>query len=603
MNEGAIIFQNKNEIDFLKNKINFNNYDIYAWTAEAVHELSQLNFKFILPGDLSEKKFCLKKRLILIKKYANFIKEIDKIFSKNFYLKNKFYPFANFGLGIRNFFFFYHIEIDFIHKIIKKKYKKILYFYYENDSTNISRIIKLIKNKNIIRYNSTWTLKKNYNKIYNLNFENIYKNSIFKKLKKKIIRYKNLLIIRYKNLLHVGQNKFISDIFQNRRKNVLVLNTDFKHIETVINKFNKSKYNIFFWHDFNTEIYIKICKRNFFLNLIKNFKLKKYFINKNCNFFYEYIKDLKICLKSINLLYSNLNFFKNINKKYNFEKIICSYEDPLSLSISDYLNDIKSKTKIDVYLHGGTLGIYNPMYYPFQNDYIKKSGAQTNLFVYTERIKYNQKKLAKHYKTKTNYIVENNQYYKNIYSKNRIKNKIKKKYKICIVVGLFLDVCESNFGICRKPNMFKCIIDILNNIYDASHLKITLKCGYNFELEASRYLKEKFPKIKIIKSNKLLVNYINKFDIFILPTFGSAVSELCCTNKPFFIYFDHRIPHYEKKAMLKLKRRAFYAYSYKIFMKKIQLLNKKSFCKKIVTSLKNNSKTFLRHYCLENNKF
>ena len=29
-------------------------------------------------------------------------------------------------------------------------------------------------------------------------------------------------------------------------------------------------------------------------------------------------------------------------------------------------------------------------------DYIKKSGAQTNLFVYTNRIKYNQKKLAKY---------------------------------------------------------------------------------------------------------------------------------------------------------------------------------------------------------------
>ena len=229
----AIIFQNKNEIDFLKNKINLNNYDLYAWTVEAVQELDQLNLKYILPGDLSEKKYSFKKRLILIKKYANFIKEIDKIFNKTYYLKNKFYPFANFGVGIRHFFFFYHIEIEIINRVIKKGYKKIFYFYYKDDLTNISRIINLIKNKNITRLNASWILEKKRDKIYSLHFENIYENSFIKKLKKKIVRYKNLF--------YIGQNRFISDTFKNDRKNILVLNTDFKHIETVINKFNKNK--------------------------------------------------------------------------------------------------------------------------------------------------------------------------------------------------------------------------------------------------------------------------------------------------------------------------------------------------------------------------
>ena len=587
----AIIFQNKNEIDFLKNKINLNNYDLYAWTVEAVQELDQLNLKYILPGDLSEKKYSFKKRLVLIKKYANFIKEIDKIFNKTYYLKNKFYPFANFGVGIRNFFFFYHIEIEFINRIIKEGYKKILYFYYKDNLTSISRIINLIKNKNITRFDSPWILKNKGDKIYSLHFENTYKNSFIRKLKKKIVRYKNLL--------HIGQNKFILGSFKYSRKNILVLNTDFKHIETVINKFKENKYNILFWHNFSTNNFIEVCKKKFFLNLKKSLKLKKNFINKNSDFFYEYIKDLEICLPSINLLYSNLNFFKNINTEYNFEKIICSYEDPLSLAISDYLNDIKSRTKVNVYLHGGTVGIYNSIYFPFQQDYIKKSGAQTNLFVYTNRIKYNQKKIAKYYKTKTNYIVEDNEYYKNIFSKNKIKNKIKKRYNICIVVGQFLNISETNFGICREPNMFKSIIDILNKIYNINHLNVALKCGYNFELETSNYLKKNFPKVEVIKSNKLLVDFIHKFDVFIFPTFGSAISEICCTSKPFFIYFDHRIPHYEKKAMLKLKKRAIYTYSYEIFIKKIQLLKNRNFCKKIITSPKNYNKSFLRNYCLE----
>jgi hypothetical protein len=589
----AIIFQNKKEINFLKNKINLNNYDLYAWTTEAVQELDQLNLKYVLSGDLSEKKYCFKKRLILIKKYANFINKIDKIFNDTYYLKNKFYPFANFGVGIRNFFFYYHIEIEVINRIIKKRYKKIFYFYYKDNLTNISRIINLIKNKNITRFNSPWILENKGNKFYNLHFENIYKNSFIKKLKKKIIRFKNLL--------HAGQNKFNLQTFKTDRKNILVLNTDFKHIETVINKFNENKYNIFFWHNFSAENYIEVCKKNFFLNLKRNSKLKNHFINKSSDFFYEYIKDLEICLPSINLLYSNLNFFKTINTKFNFEKVICSYEDPLSLSISDYLNDIKSRTKVNVYLHGGTLGIYNSIYFPFQQDYIKKTGTQTNFFVYTNRIKYNQKKSAKHYKTKTNYIVEDNEYYKNIFSKNKIKNEIKKKYNICIVIGQFLDISETNYGICRKPNMFKSIIDILSKIHNINHLNVTLKCGYNFELETSKYIRKNYPKVKVIKSNKLLVDYIHKFDIFIFPTLGSAISEICCTSKPFFIYFDHRIPHYEKKAMIKLKKRAIYTYSYEIFIKKIQLLKKENFCKEIITSPKNNNKSFFRHYCLENN--
>jgi hypothetical protein len=588
----AIIFQNKKEIDFLKNKINLNNYDLYAWTTEAVQELDQLNLKYILPGDLSEKKYSFKKRLILIKKYANFIKEIDKIFNKTYFLKNKFYPFANFGVGIRHFFFFYHIEIEIINRIIKKGYKKILYFYYKDVLTNISRIINLIKNKNITRLNAPWILEKKGDKIYSLYFENIYKNSFIKKLKKKIARFKNLF--------YIGQNRFISDTFKNNRNNILVLNTDFKHIETVINKFYENKYNIIFWHNFSAKNFIEVCKKNFFLNIKRNLKLKKNFIYKNTNFFYEYIKDLEICLPSINSLHSNLNFFKNINREYNFEKIICSYEDPLSLAISDYLNEIKSTTKVNVYLHGGAVGVYNSIYFPFQQEYIKKSGAQTNLFVYTNRIKDNQKKLAKYYKTKTKYIVEDNEYYKNIFFKNKIKNKIKKKYNVCVVVGQFLDVCENNFGICRKPNMFKSIIDILSKIDDINHLNVTLKCGYNFESEASKYLKKIFPRVKVMESNKLLVNYIHKFDVFIFPTLGSAISEVCCTSKPFFIYFDHRIPHYEEKAMLKLKKRAIYTYSYEIFIKKIQLLKSENFCKEIITSPKNNNKAFFRHYCLDN---
>lgn len=589
----AIIFQNKDEINFFKEKNNLKNYDIYAWSPEAIQGLKELKLKYFLPGDLNKKKFCYKKRLNLIQNYRKFLIKIDGIFNKTYKLKYKFYPFANLGIGIRNLFFFYHIELEILKNILDKNYKKIFYFSYEKNFGNISKILDLIKKKKLVRLNTQLSIKKNEEKIYNTYFENIYKNTLKNIIKKNLIRSKNFLKNKTKVIFNNYNNSY--------KKNVLIINSDFKNIENIIYDLKKKKYNIFFWDNFSHSNLIDICKKNFFCNIEKK-QLKKCFPNLEYVFFNEYIYDLKKILPNINFLYSNLKFFSLLNKTYNFNKVIAAYDSPLALAISDYLENIKSFCKVDIYTHGGSIGIYKIPFFPFQPDFIKKSGSNTNWFVYTKRIKDNQKRLAQFFKTKTNYEVRKNEYYKDIFIKNNFEIKKKDKYNICIVVGQFASICENNFGILRKANMYNAIIDIVNTIHKFDHLNVSIKCSYNFELEIPDTFKKDFPSVKIIKSNQYLTDHIHNFDMFILPSLGSAFSEICCTNKVIFVYLDTKIPLFEKKALEGLKKRTFYKYSYKNFIKKLKTLKNKNICDKIVYNSKNIDKTFFKNYCLEDTK-
>ena len=206
------------------------------------------------------------------------------------------------------------------------------------------------------------------------------------------------------------------------------------------------------------------------------------------------------------------------------------------MGISNYLENTKYKTPVFVFQHGGTLGMSQGQ--PFQSDFTKKGGKNHNYIVYTKKIELFQKKTAKYFKVKTNYIAGNSDNYKDIYKKNfYLKKNIKKKIKVCLVVGQFAKISENNFGIYREANMYNFIYDTLEKINNIDHLEISVKCGYNFESYDLEIFKN-FTNINFISSTKSLTSFINQQEIFILPSFSTTFSELSCSSKPIIIYLD-----------------------------------------------------------------
>ena len=303
------------------------------------------------------------------------------------------------------------------------------------------------------------------------------------------------------------------------------------------------------------------------------------------------------------MLYTNLIFFKNLNKKYNFKFVLSSYDDPLAQAISVYLEQQKIKTKILIFQHGGTLGMSNLQ--PFQNDYTKKGGSSTCYLVYTKAIEKHQKKITKQFNTKTNYLTTTSDYYKNIF----IKNKKKKIYindtcNICIVVGQFHKVCENNFGIYRESNMYDTILKITETLYNVEHINLTIKCGYGFENRKLNIF-QKFPKVKIIKTQKYLVNYVDRFDIFIMPSIISPFPELSCTNKTLIAYNDARVNSFTKDAIRFMEKRAFIHSELNEFFNLIKSLRNYDICKQLVNDKKKLNREYIWRYCInkESDKF
>ena len=232
----AIIFHNKEEINYFQKFKNLKEMSIYAWTPEAVDELNRHGLAYKLPGDLHIAEFNLKKRNKFIKKYKKIIDFFDHEFVKKT-KKNHFTPFQNFSLGVRNILAAYYLEADIIFLILKKKYKELYYFNYRGQKTLVSEILKKVeKNKtNLKAISPCWELSTKIPEIHcSSQFPNNYKNNFYKKILKQIRRIKNL-------------KKVNADIFNNSSnfnkssKSVLILDSDFKDLENSIAYLKKKK--------------------------------------------------------------------------------------------------------------------------------------------------------------------------------------------------------------------------------------------------------------------------------------------------------------------------------------------------------------------------
>ena len=572
----AIIFHNKEEINYFQKFKNLKEMSIYAWTPEAVDELNRHGLAYKLPGDLHIAEFNLKKRNKFIKKYKKIIDFFDHEFVKKT-KKNHFTPFQNFSLGVRNIVAAYYLEADIIFLILKKKYKELYYFNYRGQKTLVSEIFKKVeKNKtNLKAISPCWGLSTKVPEIHcSSQFSNNYKNNFYKKILKQISRIKNL-------------KKVNADIFNNSSnfskssKSVLILDSDFKDLENTIAYLKKKNYNICFWHSFANNNKVNIEHSFSFEKLKKSKRLNDLLTVRNMSFLDEIIAKFKDVLNGkINLLYSNLLFFIDLNSRFNFEFILTSFDDPLAQAISSYLEQKKLKTKILIFQHGGTLGLSSLQ--PFQNEYTKKNGANSYFVVYTKTIEKFQKNIAKNLNTKTKFLTGDSHYFKNILSKGT-KKKINnsKVYTICIVVGQFVKACENNFGIYRESNMYDTIKKITEILYDIKHINLVIKCGYNIEKRKLDLFK-KYTNIKVVNTRNKLMDYIDKINLFILPSISTTFLELSCSSKNMIVYNDLRAHSLKKSTITLMKTRSFYSSQFEEFIDLIKSLKNELECKKLV---------------------
>ena len=318
------------------------------------------------------------------------------------------------------------------------------------------------------------------------------------------------------------------------------------------------------------------------------------------SFLEELIAKFKDVLNGkINLLYSNLLFFIDLNSRFNFEFILTSFDDPLTQAISSYLEQKKLKTKILIFQHGGTLGLSSLQ--PFQNEYTKKNGANSYFVVYTKTIEKFQKNIAKNLNTKTKFLAGDSHYFKNILSKGK-KKKINnsKVYTICIVVGQFVKVCENNFGIYRESNMYDTIKKITEILYDIKHINLVIKCGYYIEKRKLDLFK-KYTNIKVINTRNKLIDCIDKIDLFILPSISTTFLELSCSSKNMIVYNDLRAHSLKKSTITLMKTRSFYSSQFEEFVDLIKSLKNELECKKLVENKKSINLRFAYKYCINKN--
>ena len=148
--------------------------------------------------------------------------------------------------------------------------------------------------------------------------------------------------------------------------------------------------------------------------------------------------------------------------------------------------------------------------------------------------------------------------------------------------------------------MYDTIKKITEILYDIKHINLVIKCGYNIEKRKLDLFK-KYTNIKVVNTRNKLMDYIDKINLFILPSISTTFLELSCSSKNMIVYNDLRAHSLKKSTITLMKTRSFYSSQFEEFIDLIKSLKNELECKKLVENKKSINLRFAYKYCINKN--